>query len=317
MITVRDKAAPQIAAFHRTWVRMDDAIVALVEGRPRHHEVPALHAGREASYAAELDDFFAEVAFTNGSYKDLLLSNVGFVNKDNAGVYGLTSTDTNLTEDEPRCHAASGLPDPCRLPELVLALRLHGADPARRVHHQLHDWRRSGTAAAQHDAPAAAKRRHDQSREDGSSDESVGELHGLPQQRPQSARLRAGELRQPSASGRSPIRSAGRSTRRRRSTSATATASRSTMPLELMQELAKTPVGQLLYAQSLVSSGYGRDPNANDQCVVDQIGAKLAHRRLHDSQSPHRPDAGGFVPPARPRDALKARGGRTCAPAFK
>jgi hypothetical protein len=45
---------------------------------------------------------------------------------------------------------------------------------------------------------------------------------------------------------------------------------------ELMQEIARTPKAQAIYAQSMVSSGYGRDPNSNDQCVVDQISAKLA-----------------------------------------
>jgi hypothetical protein len=44
---------------------------------------------------------------------------------------------------------------------------------------------------------------------------------------------------------------------------------------ELMQELAQTPKGRQMYAQSLVSYGYGRDPNAQDQCVADQIGSKL------------------------------------------
>jgi hypothetical protein len=45
---------------------------------------------------------------------------------------------------------------------------------------------------------------------------------------------------------------------------------------ELMQEIARTPGAQQLYAQSLVSFGYGRAPNANDRCIVDQLGAKLA-----------------------------------------
>jgi hypothetical protein len=45
---------------------------------------------------------------------------------------------------------------------------------------------------------------------------------------------------------------------------------------ELMQELAQAPRGRHLYAQSWVAYGYGRDPNANDRCVVDQIDAKLA-----------------------------------------
>ena len=66
---------------------------ALVERRSRHHQVPAvLTRPPRPATQAELDSFFEEVAFTNGSFKDLLLSNVGFVNKDNAAIYGLDAT---------------------------------------------------------------------------------------------------------------------------------------------------------------------------------------------------------------------------------
>jgi hypothetical protein len=44
-----------------------------------------------------------------------------------------------------------------------------------------------------------------------------------------------------------------------------------------MQEIASTPKAQQLYAQAWVSYAFGRDPNANDQCVVDQLDAKLSH----------------------------------------
>ena len=45
---------------------------------------------------------------------------------------------------------------------------------------------------------------------------------------------------------------------------------------ELMQELAKSPKGQVSYAKAWVAYGYGRDTNENDQCVVDQISNKLS-----------------------------------------
>jgi len=45
---------------------------------------------------------------------------------------------------------------------------------------------------------------------------------------------------------------------------------------QLMQELAATPKGQQSYAQQWVAFGYGRASNSNDQCVADQISAKLA-----------------------------------------
>jgi hypothetical protein len=45
-----------------------------------------------------MDKFFEEVVFTNGGYKDLFLSPVAFINKDNAGIYGMSNTGTTLTK---------------------------------------------------------------------------------------------------------------------------------------------------------------------------------------------------------------------------
>jgi hypothetical protein len=49
-----------------------------------------------------------------------------------------------------------------------------------------------------------------------------------------------------------------------------------TSPLQLMQEIAQTPKAKQLYAQAWVSYAFGRAPNANDQCVVDQLNTKLS-----------------------------------------
>jgi hypothetical protein len=42
-----------------------------------------------------------------------------------------------------------------------------------------------------------------------------------------------------------------------------------------MQELAKFPKAQELYAKAWVAYAYGRPANANDQCVVDNLKMKL------------------------------------------
>jgi hypothetical protein len=43
-----------------------------------------------------------------------------------------------------------------------------------------------------------------------------------------------------------------------------------------MKEIAGTPKAKQLYAQAWVSYAFGRDPNANDQCVVDELNTKLS-----------------------------------------
>jgi hypothetical protein len=47
-------------------------------------------------------------------------------------------------------------------------------------------------------------------------------------------------------------------------------------PTQLMEEIAKLPKAQELYARAWVSYAFGRGSNANDQCIVDTVKAKLA-----------------------------------------
>jgi hypothetical protein len=47
-------------------------------------------------------------------------------------------------------------------------------------------------------------------------------------------------------------------------------------PAELMRGIAESPDARKLYAQAWVAYAFGRDPNGNDQCVVDQLDRKLA-----------------------------------------
>ena len=137
MIAVRDRTGPQLAAFHRHWLRMDDSFSYWWRIDHDTTKYPLYSEAAKATFAAELDNFFAEVAFTNGSFKDLFLSNVAFVNKDNAGIYGLSNSGTALTKVALDAGAAPGLPDPRRVLELLLALRFDGAHAARRVHLRL------------------------------------------------------------------------------------------------------------------------------------------------------------------------------------
>jgi len=43
----------------------------------------------------------------------------------------------------------------------------------------------------------------------------------------------------------------------------------------LMQKIAQVPAAQQTYAQYWVSYAYGRDANAQDQCVVDAINKSM------------------------------------------
>jgi len=47
-------------------------------------------------------------------------------------------------------------------------------------------------------------------------------------------------------------------------------------PAALMQAIAHTPKARQLYAQAWVAYAFGRDPNGNDRCLVEQLSARLA-----------------------------------------
>ena len=63
---------------------------------------------------AELDAFFADVVVSGGTFTDLFTSPTGFVTKDTASIYGVTSTATTPTKMALDATKRPGLPDPRR-----------------------------------------------------------------------------------------------------------------------------------------------------------------------------------------------------------
>src|SRR6185369_14804547 len=98
MIMMRDKTAPLVSEFHRVWSQQYNANAHWWATNHDTTKFPLFSQAAKSTYQSELDSFFAEVAFTSGSYKDLFTSTIGFVNKDNAAIYGLTNTGTTLTK---------------------------------------------------------------------------------------------------------------------------------------------------------------------------------------------------------------------------
>jgi Protein of unknown function (DUF1592)/Protein of unknown function (DUF1588)/Protein of unknown function (DUF1595) len=99
MIAVRDKTTPLVTLFHRNWVQMNNNGQHWWNSDHDMTKFPIWNTTTsKTSLGTEMDNFFAEITFTNGQYKDLFLSPVGFINKDNAGIYGMSSTATALTK---------------------------------------------------------------------------------------------------------------------------------------------------------------------------------------------------------------------------
>lgn len=102
MIQDRAKTAPVVAAFHRVYadIRPGSHWATVVNHDPVRF--PNYTSAAVAPMMAEMDAFFEDVTFTGGSFSDLLLSNVGFVNRDTAALYGLdpAAYGTDLTRVE-------------------------------------------------------------------------------------------------------------------------------------------------------------------------------------------------------------------------
>jgi hypothetical protein len=276
MIAMRDKAASQVSAFHRYWAGMDNASGHWWAGDHDVAKFPLYSPAAKTTYSAELDNFFAEIAFTNGSYKDLLLSNVGFVNKDNAAIYGLSNSGTALTRVEldpmqrpgfltragflsSYAHYDSTAPI---LRGAYINLNLIGIDPGPPIPGAFTLMPPTGVYSTNRERTEALT----------SQSASCQGCHANILNPPGFV------LENYDAIGKwqtidplgGPINAAATVNFGDGNTKQIANAQ------ELMQQLAQTRKGTAMYAQSLVSYGYGRDRNSNDQCVVDQISARLA-----------------------------------------
>jgi len=83
-----DKVAPAVARFHQAYLGIETSSHWL---NNREHD-PKFSKFNPATYApliGEMDSFFKELVFKGGTLNDLFLSNVGFVTKDTAALYGL------------------------------------------------------------------------------------------------------------------------------------------------------------------------------------------------------------------------------------
>jgi hypothetical protein len=275
MVAMRDRAAAQVSAFHRHWARMDDPSARWWTLDHDITKYPLYTADAKTASAAELDSFFAEVAFTNGSYEDLLLSNVGFVNKDNAAIYGLTNTGTALTKVQL---------DPVQRPGFLtragfLGSYSHYAETAPMLRGAFIMTNLVGIdtgpplpGSSTIQPPAGDYKTNRQK-----SDAIVGVSSSCMACHTTLINPPGFVLENYDAIGKwqttdslggpiDPVADV---------TFSLGSVKKIQNAQELMQELARTPKGMQLYARALVSYGYGRAPNQNDQCVADGIGAKL------------------------------------------
>ncbi|WP_438029853.1 DUF1592 domain-containing protein [Sorangium sp. So ce233] len=278
MIDVREKTGPLVTAFHRNWVQMDNGSAHWWKGDHDTDAYPLYSQGAKVSLQAELDAYFEEVAFAGGSYEDLLLSNIAFVNKDNAAIYGLdpSAYGAELTRVELDANERPGFltragflssysgydaTSPI-LRGAFIASYMLGADPGPPL---------PGATMLTVDGQFATQRAYV---EELTKPEACAGCHAVVN--PPGFVLEGydaiGKVQTTDPRGGAIDASV---------TTATVNFGEGkvkeiTSPLQLMQEIAQTPKAKQLYAQAWVAYAYGRAPNGNDKCLVDQLDMKLS-----------------------------------------
>ena len=278
MVAVSSKTAPQLSAMHDKWVQMENSGQHWWKIDHDPTVFPLYQAADVATYQAEMDNFFATVAQT-GTYKDLFLSNVGFVTSDTAQIYGLSnpsSYGTTLTQVQLDANQRPGFMSRIGflqsyshnsntapiLRGAFIAIYMLGINvpppPAGAAMTPIPP----GTYATNRDATVALVTQSGTTCSGCHTNvidpfgfalenysgigqwQTVDQLGGTIDA---TATINFGD----------------------------GTTENVTTPLQLMQGIAASPAGQATYAQYWVSFAYGRDPNPQDQCVANQIATSI------------------------------------------
>jgi len=92
------KAAAVASTFHRVYAGIEPNSHWTNNTTHDATKFPNFTAGSYAAAMAELDAFFQDLVVGGGTFADLFTSSAGFVTKDTAPLYGLTSTATTPTK---------------------------------------------------------------------------------------------------------------------------------------------------------------------------------------------------------------------------
>ena len=278
MIAVREKTGPLVAAFHREWAQMNNGNAHWWKIDHDVKTYPLYTPDAKPSWQAELDSFFQEVAFGGGSFRDLLLSNVAFVNKHNAAIYGLDpakfGTDLQKVELDAAqrpgfmtragflsSYAGYDATSPI-LRGAFIAVYMLGVNPGAPIPGATMmtvqgDFKTQRAYVEALTKPAACTGCHGIINPPGFALEGYDGIGKLQTSDPRGGAIDASVTTATVDFGGG----------KRKEIKA---------PLQLMQEVADTPSARKLYAQAWVSYAFGRNPNSSDQCVVDQLDGKLA-----------------------------------------
>jgi hypothetical protein len=278
MLQVKDKAGSMIADFHRVaWA--NDNNTATSHWWKMDHDGNALYnSALKSTYRDEINMFFQDVAFSGGSFKDLFLSPTAFVTKDTAAIYGLNPSDYDGTlkkvtldaNQRPGFMTRIGFLSSYAHPDetspilrgAFVTVHMIGLDPGPPSPDAANKTVPAGTyltnrakVTALVEQDNACKGCHDsyinppgfvlENYDSIGKWQTVDPLSG-PIDPVATVSFSADDIRD--------VHNA----------------------KELMDGITQTPTAAAIYATAWVSYAFGRNPNNNDQCIVDQINQKLS-----------------------------------------
>ena len=277
MIAVREKSAAQVANAHRTYLDMDDDASHWWKSDHDPAKFPEYNGEAKGSLSDEYDLFFEAVAFENGTFKDLFLSNKGFVNAETAPFYGLDPaqfgpelepyefdpsqrpgmlTRAGFLDSFSNYDATSPIRRGAFMGTKIIGVKIGAPDPnalKAEVPPGQYDTRRAQIDALTGDAQCA------QCHQEAVNPPGYIMENFDAMGRWQTVDQLGGEIN-PQALvgfGDNDLRDI-------------------TGVVQLMNEIAENPVSQKIYAQKMVSVGMGRAPNTSDACIRDELVSKLA-----------------------------------------
>ncbi len=282
MILVRDKAGPQVSRAHEYYLRIAQGGSIWWSATHDPSRFPDFTDASKLALQGEVAAYFEEVAYEGGSFQDIFLSNIAFVNQDSAALYGLDPSeyDTGLARVEldatkrPGIFTRAGFlssfsnydaTNPIRRGSF-LAIYVFGVNPGPPDPDFIMPRVPSGEYTTQREKVEALT----------TADASCAACHELinPPGYVLEAFDAVGSWQDTDPLG-GPIDPTADVTFADGSVRTMGSA------LELMQAIAADPMARHLYAQNLVSFFTGREPNGYDMCMVGEIATKLAFDGYH------------------------------------
>jgi hypothetical protein len=278
MVQVQDKAGPMVADFHRVAWAQDNNTATSHWWKMDHDGNTLYNSSLKSVYQGEIDRFFEDVTFSGGSFKDLLTSPVAFVTKDTAPIYGLDATQyttdyTRVTLDATQrpgfmtrmgflssySHASETSPI---LRGAFITVHMIGLDPGPPLPGATMTKVPPGNYSTMREEITALV----------NTSSSCQGCH-IPYVNPPGFVMEnydsigKWQTVDPLGGNIDPTADV---------TFSEGNVVHVTNSAQMMQTIATLPAAQKTYAQLWVSYATGRDPNSNDECMVDDIDTKLS-----------------------------------------